>query len=63
MASGLETYGSESELQETEHWLGRAECYGYLKPTVAADLRTRCQAVGRLLGGMLNKPGSFVPHD
>lgn len=54
---------ADGELQETEHWLGRAECYGYLKPTTAADLRTRCQAVGRLLGGMLNKPESFALRD
>ena len=53
---------ADGELQETEHWLGRAECYGYLTATMAAELRTQCQAVGRLLGGMLSKPESFAPR-
>ena len=53
---------ADGELQETEHWLSRAERYGYLTPAKADDLRKLCQSVGRLLGGMLSKPESFTPH-
>jgi four helix bundle protein len=51
---------ADGELQETEHWLGRALKYGYLSPDKAEELRTKCQSIGRRLGGMLNKPESFA---
>lgn len=53
---------ADGELQETEHWLGRAECYGYLSAAKSAELLAQCQDVGRLLGGMLSKPESFAPR-
>jgi four helix bundle protein len=53
---------ADGELQETEHWLGRALQYGYLSPEKAEELRTKRQSIGRRLGGMLNKPESFAPR-
>ncbi len=54
---------ADGELQETEHWLGRALQYGYLSISKAEELRARCESVGRRLGGMLGKPESFAPRD
>lgn len=53
---------ADGELQETEHWLGRALQYGYMSPIKAEELHAKCKSVGRRLGGMLNKPESFSPH-
>lgn len=53
---------ADGELQETEHWLGRALQYGYLSTEKAEELRTKRQSIGRRLGGMLNKPESFAPR-
>src|ERR1035441_6210851 len=33
---------ADGELQETSHWLGRAEHYGYLIPEKAAELNAQC---------------------
>jgi len=54
---------ADGELQETEHWLQRAECYGYLSATKSGELLAQCHAVGRLLGGLLSKHKSFAPRD
>jgi four helix bundle protein len=51
---------ADGELQETSHWLGRAEHYGYLIPEKAAELNAQCHSVGCLIGGMMAKPESFM---
>jgi four helix bundle protein len=51
---------ADGELQETSHWLSRAEHYGYLAPQKALELNARCRTVGRLIGGMMAKPESFA---
>lgn len=50
---------SDGELQETEHWLARAQAYGYLKPSDCASLTMSCKAIGRQIGKMIQNPGLF----
>lgn len=47
---------ADGELQETKHWLTRAESYRYLSDTQFAELSSRTQQIGRMLGAMLNDP-------
>ncbi len=50
---------ADGEQQETQHWIGVAyDCAYWDRPT-ATDLRVKCQEIGRLLGGMLEKSGQF----
>jgi four helix bundle protein len=50
---------SDGELQETEHWLGRALAYGYLRDDDFALLMARCKSIGRQIGRMIHNPDSF----
>lgn len=49
---------ADGELQETQHWLLRAQAYGYLEKSEYDSLSERSQRVGRLLGAML-KSGNW----
>lgn len=54
---------ADGELQETEHWLSRAQQYGYLPMEGCAELVAHCRSVGRRIGGMIAKPESFIPRN
>ena len=50
---------ADGELQETQHWIGRAKAYGYLPADRHAELFARCKSIGRKLGKMIQNPDSF----
>ena len=50
---------SDGELQETEHWIGRAVKYGYLTMSKSDVMEKQCEVIGKMLGVMINKPESF----
>lgn len=50
---------ADGEQQETQHWIGVAYDCAYWDRTTATDLREKCQEIGRLLGGMLEKADQF----
>jgi hypothetical protein len=41
------------------YWIGIAYDCGYWNIDIAKDLRDKCQEIGRVLGGMLNKADQF----
>jgi len=51
---------ADAELHETEHWLGYALKHGYLPRGQFDELRAALVEIGRMLGGMMNKPESFA---
>jgi four helix bundle protein len=50
---------ADGEQQETQHWIETAADCGYLTPNQAAELRKKCEEIGRLLGGMMAKAELF----
>lgn len=50
---------ADGEQYETQHWLETAADCGYLSDTELSDLLSRCQRIGRLLGGMIEKASLF----
>ena len=50
---------ADGEQQETQHWLETAFDCGYLSGEELQDLLGRCQRVGKLLGGMVEKADLF----
>ncbi len=50
---------ADGEQQETQHWVEVALDCGYLSKSVAQDLVSRCERIGRLLGGMISKADLF----
>lgn len=50
---------ADGELQETKHWIGRAEAYGYLPAETVLELTSRCHSIGRMLGKMIEHPAPF----
>ncbi len=52
---------ADGELQETKHWIGRAQAYVYLSPDVEIALLERCRIIGRKLGTMIAHPHGFCP--
>lgn len=50
---------ADGELQETRHWLSRAQAYGYIDQQTLARLDSDCQRIGRRLGAML-KSGNWT---
>ena len=50
---------ADGELQETQHWLGRANAYGYLDNRLFTELLSQCKVIGRKLGKMMQQPESF----
>lgn len=50
---------ADGEQYETQHWLGVAGDCGYLTRQQVVDLVTRCEEIGRLLGGMIAKADLF----
>ncbi|MBC7366769.1 MAG: four helix bundle protein [Undibacterium sp.] len=51
---------ADGELQETRHWIGRAQAYGYLAADGFADFDAKCAHVGRMLGKMIQSPEDFT---
>jgi four helix bundle protein len=50
---------SDGELQETRHWLHRANAYGYLPESSLISLSAQCDRVGGQLGRMIAHPEQF----
>jgi four helix bundle protein len=53
---------SDGENSETDTWLNFAKDCGYLAEDDHQRLKDRCALVGKMLGGMLNKPAPFLIH-
>ncbi|MEZ4657367.1 MAG: four helix bundle protein [Caldilineaceae bacterium] len=53
---------ADGEQLETQHWIGVAYDCEYWGRTTATDLRERCQEIGRLIGGMLEKSDLFCDN-
>ena len=51
---------ADAELQETQHWLGRALTYGYLPEIQWDAMEADCKNIGRMLGQMMNNPEGFT---
>lgn len=50
---------ADGEQQETQHWLEVAFDCGYLIDPEFRDLLGRCERIGRMLGGMIDKAELF----
>lgn len=50
---------ADGEQHETQHWLGVALDCAYISLEQAKDLVEKCEEVGRMLGGMMNKADLF----
>jgi four helix bundle protein len=50
---------ADGEHAETEHWLITAKACGYLKDPQTEVLLEKCRQIGRMLGSMMKKPGTF----
>jgi S23 ribosomal protein. len=50
---------ADGEQLETQHWIEIAGDCGYIDQQVAAQLVKRCQDIGRLLSGMIEKADVF----
>ena len=51
---------ADAELQETMHWLGRANAYGYLADDRRSALELECQSMGGMLGKIIREPEGFL---
>ncbi|MCB0202573.1 MAG: four helix bundle protein [Caldilineae bacterium] len=50
---------ADGEQYETQHWLETAADCGYLNDAELRDLLGRCERIGKLLGGMIDKAELF----
>jgi four helix bundle protein len=50
---------ADGEQQETQHWIDTAADCGYLTRQQAVALSSKCEEIGRLLGGMIAKADLF----
>jgi four helix bundle protein len=50
---------ADGEQYETQHWLETAADCGYINEAELRDLLGRCQRIGKLLGGMIDKADLF----
>jgi four helix bundle protein len=51
---------ADAELQETQHWIGRALAYAYVSSACHAEISERCEEVGSMLGAMMQRPEGFT---
>jgi four helix bundle protein len=51
---------ADAELQETRHWLDRANAYRYLPDEKRIALEQCCDRIGGMLGNMILHPESFT---
>ncbi|MBI1178806.1 four helix bundle protein [bacterium] len=54
---------ADGEQLETQHWLAEAVDCGYFVRDDAEKLTGLCQEIGRMLGSMIRKAGSFASPD
>jgi four helix bundle protein len=54
---------ADGELQETRHWLGRAEFYGDLASAERRRIDSQCLLLGRRLGATMKNAASFCSPD
>jgi four helix bundle protein len=50
---------ADGEQAETQHWLDSSLACEYIPPDVHQHLMGTCRDIGRMLGGMINKPEKF----
>ncbi len=50
---------ADSEQMETQHWIGVAMDCHYIDAATASRLTRRCQEIGRMLAGMMQKSSAF----
>jgi four helix bundle protein len=50
---------ADGEQHEAQHWIETAADCGYWPEETARDLRARCEEIGRLLNGMMEKAALF----
>jgi four helix bundle protein len=50
---------ADGEQHETQHWIGIALDCGYISLEQTKDLVEKCEEIGRMIGGMMNKADSF----
>ena len=50
---------AESELFETQHWIGTALDCGYINSQQSSALEAKCLEIGRMLGSMMDKAELF----
>lgn len=53
---------ADGEQLETQHWIEIAGDCGYIDQEIAAQLVKRCQDIGRLLSGMIEKADVFCSN-
>jgi four helix bundle protein len=50
---------ADGEQHETQHWIGIALDCGYISREQTKNLVEKCEEIGRMLGGMINKADLF----
>lgn len=50
---------ADGELNETRHWIARAEAYGYLAHDCRVTIMQLADEIGRMLGRMVTKTDAF----
>jgi four helix bundle protein len=53
---------ADGEQRETQHWIETAQDCNYLTPQQGANLLRKCEEIGRLLGGMVEKSHLFCAN-
>jgi four helix bundle protein len=51
---------ADGELQETRHWVARAQAYGYVSGSWLTSVAERCDRIGGMLGKMIQRPEDFT---
>jgi four helix bundle protein len=51
---------ADTELHETEHWLGFAYKHGYITKDAFREFRSGIASIGRRLGSMMANPKPFL---
>jgi four helix bundle protein len=50
---------SDSEQQETQHWIEVSEESGYLDPDLSGKLLQKCESIGKMIHSMIEKSSTF----
>lgn len=53
---------ADGEQAETQHWIGTAFACEYINDRERGDLLSKCEEVGRMLGGMIAAPEKWCPR-
>jgi four helix bundle protein len=54
---------ADGEQMETQHWLMEASDCGYIAKADSTRLLSLCEEIGRMIGSMIRKAGSFSSDD